>query len=68
MSVKSSFYNEYDIKNNKKYVTWDQRSLQNHHQTFHDQCPETIGPLPKKSENLEIKALSPTECNTSGGH
>ena len=34
MSVKSSFYNEYDIKNNKKHVLWVQGSFQNHHQTF----------------------------------
>ena len=51
MSVKSNFYNEYDIKNNEKHVLWAQRSLQNHHQTFHDQCPEKIGPLPKKSDH-----------------
>ena len=42
MSVKSSFYNEYDIKNNEKHVLWAQRSFQNHHQTFHDRCPEKI--------------------------
>ena len=48
MSVKSSFYNEYGIKNKEKHVSWAQRSLQNHHQTFHDRCPENIGPLPKK--------------------
>ena len=48
MSVKSSFYNEYDIKNNEKHVLWAQRSFQNHHQTFHNRCPEKIGPLPKK--------------------
>ena len=52
MSVKSSFYNEYDIKNNEKHVLWAQRSFQNHHQTFHDRCPEKIGPLPKKSDHL----------------
>ena len=51
MSVKSSFYNEYDIKNNEKHVLWVQRSFQNHHQTFHDRCPEKIGPLPKKSDH-----------------
>ena len=51
MSVKSSFYNEYDIKNNEKHVLWAQRSFQNHHQTFHDRCPEKIGPLPKKSDH-----------------
>ena len=51
MSVKSSFYNEYDIKNNEKHVSWAQCSLQNHHQTFHDQCPEKIGPLPEKSDH-----------------
>ena len=51
MSVKSSFHHEYnDIKNNEKHVTWAKRSLQNHHQTFHDRCPEKIGPLPKKSD------------------
>ena len=47
MSVKISFYNEYDIKNNEKPVFWAQRGFQNHHQTFHDRCPEKIGPLPK---------------------
>ena len=51
MSVKSSFYNEYDIKNNEKHVLWAQRSFQNHHQTFHDRCPEKIGPLRKKSDH-----------------
>ena len=51
MSVKSSFYNEYDIKNNEKHVLWAQRSFQNHHQTFHDRCPEKIGPFPKKSDH-----------------
>ena len=51
MSVKSSFYNEYDIKNNEKHVLRAQRSFQNHHQTFHDRCPEKIGPLPKKSDH-----------------
>ena len=51
MSVKSSFYNEYDIKNNEKHVLWAQRSFKNHHQTFHDRCPEKIGPLPKKSNH-----------------
>ena len=51
MSVKSSFYNEYDIKNNEKHVLWAQRSFQNHHQMFHDRCPEKIGPLPKKSDH-----------------
>ena len=51
MSVKSSFYNEYDIKNNEKHVLWAQRSFQNHHQTFHNRCPEKIGPLPKKSDH-----------------
>ena len=51
MSVKSSFYNEYDIKNNEKPVFWAQRGFQNHHQTFHDRCPEKIGPLPKKSDH-----------------
>ena len=51
MSIKSSFYNEYDIKNNEKHVLWAQRSFQNHHQTFHDRCPEKIGPLPKKSDH-----------------
>ena len=40
MSVKSSFYNEYDIKNNEKHVLWAQRSFKNHHQTFHDRRPE----------------------------
>ena len=51
MSIKSSFYNEYDIKNNEKHVSWAQRSLQNDHQMFHDQCLEKIGPLPKKSDH-----------------
>ena len=45
------FYNEYDIKNSEKHVSWTQRSLQNHHQTFHDRCPAKIGPLPKKSDH-----------------
>ena len=36
----------------EKHVSWAQRSLQNHHQTFHDRCPEKIGPLPKKSDHL----------------
>ena len=48
MSVKSSFYNEYAIKNNEKHVLWAQRSYQNHHQMLHDRCPEKIGPLLKK--------------------
>ena len=51
MSAKSSFYNERDIKNNEKHVSWAQHSWQNHHQTFHDRCPEKIGPLPKKSDH-----------------
>ena len=51
MSVKSSFYNEYDVKNNEKHVLWAQHTLQNHHQTFHDRCLEKIGPLPKKSDH-----------------
>ena len=51
MSVKNSFYNEYDIKNNENYVLWAQRSFQIHHQTFHHRCPEKIGPLPKKSDH-----------------
>ena len=55
MSVKSSFYNEYDIKNNEKPVFWAQRSFQNHHQTFHDRCPEKIGPLPKKSDHWSTR-------------
>ena len=32
MSVKSSFYHEYDNKNNEKHVLWAQCSFQNHHQ------------------------------------
>ena len=67
MSVKSSFYiNEYDIKNNEKHVLWAQRSFQNHHQMFHDRCPEKIGPLPKKSDHWftrtcpENMGLAPT--------
>ena len=66
MSVKSSFYNEYDIKNNEKHVLWAQRSFQIHHQTFHDRCPEKIGPLPKKSDHWftrtcpENMGLAPT--------
>ena len=55
MSVKSSFYNEYDIKNNEKPVFWAQRGFQNHHQTFHDRCPEKIGPLPKKSDHWSTR-------------
>ena len=55
MNVKSSFYNEYDIKNNEKPVFWAQRSFQNHHQTFHDRCPEKIGPLPKKSDHWSTR-------------
>ena len=55
MSVKGSFYNEYDIKNNEKPVFWAQRSFQNHHQTFHDRCPEKIGPLPKKSDHWSTR-------------
>ena len=51
MSAKSSFYNVYDIKNNEEHVLWAQCSFQNHHQTFHDRCPEKIGPLPKKSDH-----------------
>ena len=31
-------------------MLWAQRSFQNH-QTFHDRCPEKIGPLPKKSDH-----------------
>ena len=38
-----------------KNVSWAQRSLQNHHQTFHDRCPEKIGPLPKKSDHWFIR-------------
>ena len=56
MGVKSSFYNEYDIKNNEKPVFWAQRSFQNHHQTFHDRCPEKIGPLPKKSDHWSTRS------------
>ena len=48
MNVKSSFYNEYDIKNNEKPVFWAQRSFQNHHQTFHDRCPEKNRTSPEK--------------------
>ena len=55
MSVKSSFYNEYDIKNNENPVFWAQRGFQNHHQTFHDRCPEKIGPLPKKSDHWSTR-------------
>ena len=55
MSVKSSFYNEYDIKNNEKPVFWAQCSFQNRHQTFHDRCPEKIGPLPKKSDHWSTR-------------
>ena len=51
MSIKSSFYDEYDIKNNEKHVLWAQRSFQNHHQTFRDRCPEKIGPLRKISDH-----------------
>ena len=32
-------------------VVFDQRSLQNHHQAFHDRCLEKVGPLPKKSDH-----------------
>ena len=75
MSVKSSFYNEYNIKNNEKPVFWAQRSFQNHHQTFHDRCPEKnrtspekIGPLVhpdmsgkyQTSPNLLTTQLSPS--------
>ena len=66
MSIKSSFYNEYDIKNNEKHVLWAQRSFQNHHQTFHDRSPEKIGHLPKKSDHWftrtcpENMGLTPT--------
>ena len=66
MSVKSSFYNEYDIENNKKHVLWAQRSFQNHHQTFHNRCREKIGPLPKKLDHWftrtcpENMGLAPT--------
>ena len=55
MNVKNSFYNEYDIKNNEKPVFWAQRSFQNHHQTFHDRCPEKIGSLPKKSDHWSTR-------------
>ena len=34
---------------------WAQRSFQNHHQTFHDRCPEKIGPLPKKSDHWSTR-------------
>ena len=44
-------YDEYDITNSEKHVSWAQRSLQNHHQMFHNRCPEKIGPLPKKSDH-----------------
>ena len=54
MSTKSSFYNEHDIKNNEKHVSWAQRGLQNHHQTFHDRCPEKIGRLSKKSDHFYL--------------
>ena len=40
-----------ECKNSEKHVLWAQRSFQNHHQTFHDRCPEKIGPLPKKSDH-----------------
>ena len=66
MSVKSSFYNEYDIKNNEKHVLRAQRSFQNHHQMFHDRHLEKIGPLPKKSDHWftrtcpENMGLAPT--------
>ena len=55
MSVKSSFYNEYDIKKNEKPVFWAQRSFQNHHQTFHERCPEKIRPLPKKLDRWSTR-------------
>ena len=73
MSVKSSFYNEYDIKNNEKHVLWAQRSFQNHHQTFHDRCPEKIGPLPKKSDHWFTRTCpenirpAPTCYQSTGG-
>ena len=47
-------------------MLWAQRSFQNHHQTFHDRCPEKIGPLPKKSDQWftrtcpENMGLAPT--------
>ena len=48
----SEYINEYDTKNNKKHVLWAQRRFENHHQTFHDRCPEknrtppeNMGPL-----------------------
>ena len=59
MSVKSSFYNEYDIKNNEKHVLWAQCSFQNHHQTFHDRCPEKIRPLLKKSDKSRKYGTGP---------
>ena len=58
MSVKSSFYHEYDIKNNEKHVLWAQRSFQNHHQTFHDWCPEKMGPFPKKADHWFTRTCS----------
>ena len=58
MSAKNSFYNEYDIKNNENpSVLWAQRNFQIHHQTFHDRCPEKIGPLPEKSDHWFIQTF-----------
>ena len=48
MSIRSVFYNEYDIKRKEKYVLWSMRSFQILHQTFHDHCLEKFGHLQKK--------------------
>ena len=51
MSIKSSVYIEHNIENYEKHVFWAQRSFQNHHQMFHDRCPEKMGHLPKKLDH-----------------
>ena len=39
------------LKTTKNMCGGLERSLQNHHQTFHDRCPEKIWPVPKKTDH-----------------
>ena len=39
-----------NVKNNENHVSWAQRSLQNHHLTFHDRCPEKKSDLSQKNQ------------------
>ena len=52
MNIKSSVYNEYNIKKKKlKYVLWAMCNFQILHQTFLNQCLEKIGHLQKKLDH-----------------